>query len=1045
MQLARSPEVRATMLIDTIKTFFNNRIRSKYGTDKITCDAKIADHTIHFTFITANNEQHTLSVPIPFEEQGVYFIQTNETRRAIGSFFIMEEQKELDYLSVISSLFCDVTESPITKALSTDGPFIQKIIRSFNFNNTSVIVRRLQKIIDDITTRMPVHKTQMNSWAMNQRVWIIDPRFDTITNPKEKLEYQVEKSKKLFPKGWTTIGLADSVLADRNYILKTSLRKTIPFGLHFHNPQRNLYSTLGMKGDEQPLIKSETMEVLRQKGICRGGWNLFTAFIDIPDVWEDQIIVDRSLCDKFIDYQRVYRCYGTLKVSEQQELEKDTTLSINKDNEPTKIRLNADRIWVEQIEEKEENVGGILTVVNHVVVKYRRFIKDGTKITNLAANKGVVRVKDLGYATNPMTGERRKIDVLVSCRAVEKRKNYTQILEALVNHINGEQPKVYVDDISFSKEHLEQRLLENNIPKDGSWECHTYAGKMNGVCGTVFWGVTMDAEDMIWDQNDTLVTNNRNLRTAGLKMSMVELRAIMTRFGWGNNPIINEILHYAQGYDDIKDLLSILYSKEGNIIPGKQTIDVESLRPLDQTGGILMEKETIKDTIADENFQPEGFVLKLPVEYQIDFDENNEVYREGIPLDTEGIPEITRSIKINHLYVPGSNLRRCWKHSVGKYGLSEIGSYLNTIVTLVHRYKQHPEDRQLYCLISQAIHNYFARVSSMLGSKRGEISTHGMAIRYPHSFKGVATLSNELPKNTVEIHEDMAKQCDVHQGDIVLIERFPCLGFMSVRPQQVYITKDPLCKYTIRVSGNSLTSLSLDFDGDVLFGAVFHTKEARDLLYKEWRNPNKTCYEAIKTLNEKSGKPHYKSLTLEDYNIEPFAPLTAESHAEIVAKATGVKANTGPVIALAYNIMRIVENSEYSDNQKVNAAVEIFLDKVANSVFKQKHGVKSLHEIVVDAICTADVETLVQEGFRRGTSTTICNLIKDKAAQVGINDLTTFHKQSQSTVLNQIVRKQNKIYFCSRAQLEGVSLIKHIEEPAVDIPSKMFKYIIQKQ
>ena len=122
-----------------------------------------------------------------------------------------------------------------------------------------------------------------------------------------------------------------------------------------------------------------------------------------------------------------------------------------------------------------------------------------------------------------------------------------------------------------------------------------------------------------------------------------------------------------------------------------------------------------------------------------------------------------------------------------------------------------------------------------------------------------------------------------------------------------------------------------------------------------------------------------------------FVSSLQPAGAEVVAKATGVKSHTGPVVALAYNIMRIMENSDIKENQKVNVAIEVFLDKVANSVFKQKHGVKSLHEVVTDAICTADVETLVAEGFNRSTSVMVCDLIIKKAKEVGIKDLVWFH------------------------------------------------------
>jgi hypothetical protein len=236
----------------------------------------------------------------------------------------------------------------------------------------------------------------------------------------------------------------------------------------------------------------------------------------------------------------------------------------------------------------------------------------------------------------------------------------------------------------------------------------------------------------------------------------------------------------------------------------------------------------------------------------------------------------------------------------------------------------------------------------------------------------------------------------------------------------------------------------LDFDGDVIYLASFHTPEAKLLLQKEWKNPNATCIKAIKELNGKMGAPHTKTLSLQDYNITPFEDLSATEHSDIVGRLTGVKSHTGPVIALAYNIMRIVENSGIKNSKKMQVAVEIFLDKVGNSVFKQKHGVKSLHDIVIDAICMGDVETLVEHGFNRGTSTIICDTIREKAESIGVTDLAGYHKFIRkvggSTIINRLVREQNKIYFASRSQLEGCELLKHLEFPAVDIPSKMWKW-----
>jgi hypothetical protein len=420
------------------------------------------------------------------------------------------------------------------------------------------------------------------------------------------------------------------------------------------------------------------------------------------------------------------------------------------------------------------------------------------------------------------------------------------------------------------------------------------------------------------------------------------------------------------------------------------------------------------------------------------------VIHEGAPVTS--YTEAKEGFVFDRIYVPKGTMRKCWKHDTGKYGMNEIATLYNNLIVLSHRLMADPNTPINITLLYSSVATFFSRLAHMMGTKRGEIARLGMAVRYPLSAKATATLSNRLPANTIEIHEEMAEQLRIKSGDIVLVERFPCLGFMSIRPQKVMVTKDEMARYTIRVSGNSLCSLGLDFDGDVIYLASFHTPEARELLRKEWENPNAACYEIICQLNNKAGSPSVDNLNFDDYNISEFDDLTVDTHAELVSRATGVKSHTGPVIALAYNIMRILENSCVADNQNTNIAIEYFLDRVGNTVFKQKHGVKSLHSIVTDAICTGDVETLVVEGFDRETSATIIGVIREKAKAVGVFNLADYHKKAKekgwSNVINRIVRRQNHIYYASRADLEGCELLDHVERDAVDIPSMILKTVL---
>lgn len=1004
----------------------------------------IENNELWLTFFS-ENESHLVTVPLPFYRNSIELITVNGIERAISNYFSEADQRELDYLEVMYRIICGDPTGIIPEFLVKKVPHIKQVEFSFKSGNAATTVYNLQRAINEVINRMPLHESDMKSMTINNRLIIIDDAFDSLVDPQDKLSYQVEKNMRHFCKGWTSLGLSDGVLADKNYILKEGLRKYTPFGLRHDNPGRNLYSAQDTKGDEYPRVRSESMQKLHDSGIRRTGWNWFTLYADIPDVFEDQIMVDKSHAWKSISHTRRHVCFGEILVEEGQIIKHRQPLSVTKDGEFERYTTIADKSIVDEIEETEVNVNNKPEKAHNVVVRYVRRLKDGTKITNLHGNKGVIRLKHLGHAIDPKTGKKKKIDVIVSGKSIKKRKNFGQILEALFNTIHGDKKvRVIRDKAETSVKSVENALETAGYPKSGTFMCKTYAGEVEGICGDVFWGVSKEPEDQIWTGKDTLRENGRGLRTAGIKLSNVEFRAITTRFG-KDSAVLDEVMSYSQGAEDLHEQFSILKSKVGKIPNFKPTIDVSAIKPLVQDNGTLFPKHKIEGTALDESLCPNGFAMQVPLVYQVQIDEDGSVVHEGYPL-AETINEATKIVNFDRIYVPSSELRRCWKHSSGEYGLSDLGICINNIVKLSHMYLADTENDLSIRLLYISLNNYFKRVANRIGTKNGELSTYGMAVRYPSSAKAVATLSNSLPKNTIEIHRSMAKTLNVSNGDVVLVERFPCLGFISIRPQKVKITSDPLCKYTIRASGNSLGSLSLDFDGDVLFIASFHSKGAKRELLSEWTNPNKSCYDAIKTLNKKAGVPHTKNLELMDYELCKFDDLTNEEHAELVRRATGVKSHTGPVIALAYNIMRILENSDVKNNQKTNVAIELFLDKVGNSVFKQKHGVKSLHDVVIDAICTADVNTLVEHGFRRGTSTIICNVIKQKAKEIGITNLVSYHRKAKekgwSKVINLIVRKQNKIYFASRSQLEGCKLLEYMKSPAVDLPSKMVKWTL---
>jgi len=1050
---------RIQNLVASIESQFRNRTYvegKKHGLDYGISLTTTIDATGNLWLAFTHGEnQHCVTIPMPFFENGVQLIQQNEVIRAVCPFWIEQEQRELDYLAAMYDIILDKPIGLVSKELLKSTSYLQQVINGFKNGNASIIVYRFQKAINEVVNRMPLHETFMNSFIMNNRLMIIDPAFDDLQSPGERLFYQTEKAKKYFDRGWTAIGLSDGTLADKNYLLKTDLRLLSPFGWRYHNPQRNLYSTLGMKGDELPMVRSKSMQDLVDAGITRKGWNLFTAFVDIPDIFEDQIMVDESLVDKYATYERRYQVFGRLVVKQGARIKTGDVIGFSPDGEKHIFKLFCDHAKVAKISESRISVGGVDTPVYNVVIEYRRNFRDGFKITNLHGNKGVVRLAKLGYAIDPRTGEKRKLDVIVGAKTVGKRRNYGQIMEAIMNCcLDVDAPDrngiVLQDDYHQDTKSVEEGLVRRGYRKDGTWDCDTYAGKVKAVCGTVFWGCIKTAEDQIWQDGATTARNGKEVRQAGLKFSHVEFRSLRTCFG-EDSPIVDEIMSYAQGTENLSELVTMLRSKTGYAPEGKPVLDINSVRPMDQNGGTIVPGQFIGGTVVDEYFHPDGFLFQLPLAYQTLIDGQGEVVHEGSDLvyptlSPEERAKVTENYVTDKLYFPSGILRKCWRHDTGKFGLSEIGVIVNNVVVMSRRLVADPYTPLNHRLYYNALSMYFHKLAKMMGSKRGEVSTYAMAVRYPFSAKAVATLSTTLPKNVVEIHRDMANQMRVKNGDIVLAERFPCLGFMSVRVQKVRVTDDPMCKYVIRVSGNSLVSQNLDFDGDVLYLAALHTPAAKLALQKEWANPNQACHGEIKRLNERKGAPHVKEYTLQDFNISPFSDLTNEQHAAIVEKNTGVKAQTGPVIALTYNIMRIVENSDMDKSQKMRVAVEMFLEKAAQSVFEQKHGGKSLYEIVIDGVCTADVEMLCEVGFKRGTTERLCALIVERAAAVGVFDLKKFHAFAKanggSNVVSRIVKNQNRIYFASRSRLEGIALLKALDDPAVDIPSRMFKWVM---
>jgi len=1138
-----TPEIES--FINTVTSQFTNRTsvearKDKNGENKfknanMTVDIK--DNLIWFSINISGDSFH-VTVPIPFIDNGILFIESNSVKRAVCNFFEIASDTEITYIEIMKRIFVGdptgiVTSYIAVKAGNTvnkkgNSSNIQQLAWAIANDNLSIKIYRLQKLINEVVNGMPLHETMMNSFVMNKKLTLIDPNFDTISNPKDQLDYQVGKNDFYFNRGWTSIGLSDGTLVNKNYILKEDLRKYTPFGLHHHNPQRNLYSTLCMKGDELPLIASQSGKDLIDIGIERTGWNLFTAFIDVPGTYEDQILVDTVHRDKFTEKSRRFQCYGKLAVKTGDVLEYGQALAITEAGVVEKFDIISDVAVVKVINKVTLSVGNIEVIAHNIIVITKRYAVDGTKFTNQHGNKGVIHFIDgLGYAIDPATGLKRRIDLIVSAKTIKKRKNFGQVLEMVYNNINERNgtllnsvapyitksfgtilgktvefydyrdikinerkvithtskstrsfdkiavrpalalktikktvmsrvsPYIVADEIALEDTGIEAMKIageEVGLPRNGSWQCETFYGPASGVCGPLFWGIIKDPEDQVWNKNDVTGVNGKGVRTGGLKFSTVEFGALTTRFG-KNNAIIDEILSHAQGTDNIEEIIKILKSKRFEFIDGLPVVPFNAVKIVDQNNGTIFEEKDIKGTVCDENYFPDGFVLEVPITFQTAVGIKPTATHEGAPFITKDTVdwEVYKQVyNTNRIYVPAGKLRKSWLHGTGMFGLSDLSTLLNNIVIFSHKYSnvnQTPEEfNRNSGILYKTIQTYFTRAANTLCTKSGYIANYGMSVRYPHSCKGTATLSNNLPPNTVEIHTDAAKMIGAKHGDIGIVERFPCLGFMGVRPQQIFVTNDPMCKYTMRASNESLTSTNLDFDGDVIYLAAFHTEAAKKALRTEWENPDKKCWEMINKLNVRKGKPEINCLNMDDFEIKTFDTLTVEEHSAIVRKLTGVKAQTGPVIALAYNLMRIIESHSQNIDKATEVGIGMFIEKAGQSVFEQKHGGESLCEIVIEAICIGNEKMLIDEGFDPIISNIICGIIRSEAALKGINSLESYHKnigETGSNIISRIVKDDHKLYFASRSSMEGCLLLEHLEnENVVDIPSYIFRKII---
>lgn len=1013
---------------------FNNRLR---GTGRaLEMHTSVREDTSNFYLdFSTHEERASLIIPRTRRNEFGNLVIGDRNDRALCPFMVVLEgrPRHISYEELVHLLIFANVEELFPEQGKRN--FMDKVLRGFMSDRGRLAVGMCQRFLNlNLFNALPLSGTPMQDWAMNRRLMIFDPLFRAL-RPDAQLEYQKRKNRLLYP--WSSIGLSDSAAATKNYILQEDLKRFTAFGRH-HNPIRNLYSTLGMKGEETAWVVSAPMrELERTKGIKRFGWNWMTAFLDLPENFEDQILVSRRHANKTVTYQRSFMVFGSETVTVGDTITKGRILGVNEDESPVVFDVHCEHAKVVAVEDGAVPFDGKEQPVRIVNLEVTYRLREGVKITNQHGNKGIVVLADLGVIRDPVWGE-VPIDVIVSAKSVQKRRNFGQILEAMTTRIKGPgRSTVVPEDLEVSVPAIEKALEKAGQPRTGGGQATTPWGEFDTLFGWVHWGITKTPEEQLWEKKDVLSTNQQGIRTRGNKVSTVELKALTTLLG-PKSHVVEEILSYQQGVSEVAELLHTLRGMKGEYLPNVPVVGPEAFVYLPAGLGTFHTEEQLAGTIADEAMYPKGCYVQLPLTLEVQVPNNQWKggIQEGLASEDPPTDPELRVFRTDKILVPSFDLRQPWCHPTGKFGLSDTATLINQILEAIDRLK-HGEIKATQ--LSTLIYRYFHQTAQILSTKTGKMSTYLMSVRYPWSSKATATLGRNLEANWVEIHKDMAEDLKVQDGDFVLIERFPCLGFMSTRIQRVKVTDDPECKFVIRVSGNSLVSMNLDFDGDVVYVMSFHTKGSKIELADNFLNPHPKVKEVLDRLNERK-KPVTKAMLLQDMDVQSFPKLGPEEHAELNAISLAVKVWTGPVIALCYNLQRIVEGNFPYGEREAHINVEVFLDKVGNSVFSQKHGTRSLREECIEAVCLAKPEALVKLGFPVQESTRLCAVIRKYAEKLGIRGDAALHehyqrhvKEGRSNIINLIVRRFHRAYFATRANLHPIHLLEYLSEKPHDL------------
>jgi len=192
---------RTNWLVETLMTEFGwLKKASKSG---VSMKPTLIDNCLWVTF-SEGTISKSLRIPLPeVTDNNIQIIRNGDVVRVTSDFWLEREQIRLNYHETIKVILCDDIEL-IKPSMTSGSPLIRKIVRSFSTGYTSYMVSSTQRLINEMLNNLPLHESDMTSWAMNHRLMIVDEVFEKLRDPADRLEYQVDKNTRYYRDfGWT--------------------------------------------------------------------------------------------------------------------------------------------------------------------------------------------------------------------------------------------------------------------------------------------------------------------------------------------------------------------------------------------------------------------------------------------------------------------------------------------------------------------------------------------------------------------------------------------------------------------------------------------------------------------------------------------------------------------------------------------------------------------------------------------------------------------------------------------------------------------------